>query len=657
MITYNDVVAATPNVLKRLKEYASLPEHGTVAGQAVASLFYEELNIGVLGPINDIDIFVSLNLPPEQRGVVHTGNPTRVRNNPTSVNVTGMQADMDGYSRIKFICARNNVTIFRTYQDGVRNFTLIKHNEIGDGGEQTLDVSQDVIRGFDLNLVGVGIHLDSQTPVVTPEFLDFLNRKTIEVVTCNTPTHTLIRLAKKVYSGEIVGAHCDYDHQRGMLETYLGLVHRESNTLINYAGTVLKVGEKYRKVANTYAQYLPPLKADQHNRGLYAFNPQSLRVEEVVDPIQQLMNTNVLTGQRINFLLSYTFVANFPRVYQLATQSNTQPWEMLSQAWDPANQMNDALRLNNVSAALWGRPIIDPELGLDDVEAATFVFNNTLDKAHYTHAVQSYQKLSASEKIIFHDKFDHIKHILDFIENKNDYIEGFIVANGLRGLTDIAKKISKEEVHELVDKMFELLSHNEQLKGFVTKQLYSEHFVTHSPNLFQHYEDKAALFEKLLNVGLDDIDRLDCTKKHVLALAYCNDLWRFAWDDIAQPSYACDRFLNQGQWLFEQAFDNGWGERPHHVAFIKRVLDRVDDEQIFENNSRLLCNIFVPQHYEIIRDRLLQVNRSRALSEVSNLFAHLTDVGASEDYTALCSKLVLDLNTVDLGATKSKRKM
>ena len=398
MITYDDIVAATPNVLKRLKEYAVLPDHGTVAGQAVASLFYEELNIGVSGPVNDIDIFVSLNLPPEQRGVVHTRNPKGVRSNPTSVNVTGMEADTDGYSQIKFICARNNVTIFRTYQDGMRNFTLIKHNEIGDAGEQTLDVSQDIIRGFDLNLVGVGIHLDSQTPVVTPEFLDFLNHKTIEVVTCNTPTHTLIRLAKKVYSGEVVGAQCDYDRQRGMMETYLELVHRESKTLISYAGTVLRVGEKYRNVANTYAQHLPPLKMDQYIRGLYAFNPQSLRVEDVINPIQQLMNTNVLTGERVNFLLSYTFVANFPRVYQLATQSNTQPWEMLTQAWDPANQMNDALRLNNVSAALLDRPIIDPELGLDDVEAATFVFNSTLDKAHYAQAVQSYQNLSTSEK-------------------------------------------------------------------------------------------------------------------------------------------------------------------------------------------------------------------------------------------------------------------
>lgn len=657
MISYSDVVAATPNVLKRLRDLTALPDHGTVAGQAVASLFYEELNIGASGPINDIDIFVSLNLPPEQRGVVHTGNSTRVRSNPTSVNVTGMQADMDGYSRIKFICARNNVTIFRTYQDGVRNFTLIKHNEIGDRGEQTLDVSQDIIRGFDLNLVGVGIHLESQTPVVTPEFLDFLNRKTIEVVTCNTPTHTLIRLAKKVYSGEIVGAHCDYDHQRGMLETYLELVHRESNTLINYAGTVLKVGEKYRKVANMYAQYLPPLKVDPYNRGLYAFNPQSLRVEDVVDPIQQLMNTNVLTGQRINFLLSYTFVANFPRVYQLATQSDTQSWEMLSHAWDPANQMNDALRLNSVSAALWDRPIIDQELGLDDVEAATFVFNNTLDKAHYTHAVQSYQKLSASEKIIFHDTFAHIKHVPDFIKNKNDYIEDFIVANGLQGLVDIGKKSSKSEVCELVDKMFELLADNDQFKGLVINQLPSKHFVTHSPNLFQHYQNKHALFEKLLKVRLDDIDQLDFTKTHVLALAYCNDVWRCAWDSIAHPSHAFDKFLNQGQWLFEQAFDNGWGESPHHVAFIKRALDRVDDEQIFENNSRLLRNIFVPQHYESIRQRLLQVDHSRALREVSHLFAHLTEIGASDDYTALCGKLVLDLNTVDLGATKHKRKM
>lgn len=651
MITYNDVLAATPNVIKRLKKLATFPNHGTVAGQAVASLFYDELNIGVSGPINDIDIFVSLSLPPEQRNVVHTGNFTSFPRNRTASNVTGMISESDDYSQIKFICARSNVTIFRTYQDGLRNFTLITHDECGDSGEQTLDVSQDIIRGFDLNLVGVGIHLESETPVVTPDFLEFLNHKTMKVVTCNTPTHTLIRLAKKAYSGQIVSAQCNFDEQRSMVETYLELVNRNSWMLANSGKTVLKVGEKYRAIATTYAQYLPPMKKDP-NYGLYSFNPKSLRAEPVMDSIEDVLKINGSISSKVDFLLSYTFVANFPRVYERATAPDSQRWEVIRHAWNAANEMDDGVRLHNVSSALFNTPLIDPQLGIKGVSAATFVFNNTLTSAQREHTTHLYRSFSQSEKIIFHNKFAHIKHVQEFANTKHAHIESFVLTEGLIGLAKMSADVPSTEVHALMDQMFEALPVNAPYKKRIVNHLRSEEFINLSPHLFKHYEDKNALFEKLIKIDRVNAEQLNSSKNHVLSLAYFNGLWRDSWND-AQCRLAVENFFYRRHWLFE----NGWGEQPHHLSFVDKALNTLNDDQLFKHQSAVLRNILVPQHYDVVRERLMKSDQTTVLNEISEVSRSLTHEEKEDDIGVLWSKLVLDLNTVQLGASKSRRKM
>lgn len=658
MITYNDILAATPNVLKRLRELAPLPAHGTVAGQAVASLFYEELNIGVSGPINDVDIFVSLTLPPEQRGVVHTGNHKGMKNNRTASNITSMVVDTDNYSHVKFICARSNVTIFRTYQHGLRNFTLIKHKGVGDNGEQTIDVSQDIVNGFDLNLVGVGIHLDSGKAVVSADFMAFLNHKTIQVLTCNTPTHTLIRLAKKVHSGEIVGANCNYDEQRSMLETYLTLVERNANLLVYNGGTVLAIGQKYRSIAHTYAQHLPPLK---RNSVLYTFNPQSLRAEPAITAIEQLMHTNGSTGDNANFLVAYTFVANFPTVYKLAHQPNTQRWDMLNAAWNSTTDVNDAVRLNNMSIALFNRPLIDPALGLADLDAATFFFDHNMDQQQRAHATELYQNFSASEKIIFHHHFDNIRYVHEFFDNTNAYTDEFLLRDGLVGLAKISANISAPEAHALVDKMFKLLDGNEQYTARMVNHLISEPFITQSPNLFMHYENTHNFLQKLLKIDNIDIEQLTPKHQFVVALAYFNGVWDERWNDDLQFPCALEDFFVEGHWFYQTV--GNWGAHAQHIDFVHKGLNILNESQLKNDNGIVLRNILVPQHYDVVRNRLMQIEDQTALlntlSSVSQYLEQRFGGTKQEDpsLTALWSKLILDLSTVELGATKHKRKM
>lgn len=48
------------SVLDELSRIAPIPEQGTVAGQAVASVVMKRLGLGLNAPINDVDVFLSV---------------------------------------------------------------------------------------------------------------------------------------------------------------------------------------------------------------------------------------------------------------------------------------------------------------------------------------------------------------------------------------------------------------------------------------------------------------------------------------------------------------------------------------------------------------------------------------------------------------------
>lgn len=680
MITRQDIVAATPNVLKRLQTLATLPSHGTVAGQAVASLFYEELGIGVSGPINDVDLFVSYTLPPQERAVVYTQDPNtyirKERANRTASNVNDMAAEVDDYVRIKFICARSNVTIFRTYQDGLRNFTLINHKGVGDNGEQTIDVSQDIVDGFDLNLVGVGIHLDSGKAVVTDAFMAFLNHKSIQVVTCNTPTHTLIRLAKKVHSGEIVGASCNYNGQREILETHLAVVDQERTFLTDTFGVVVDIGEKYRAIAQTYAQYLPPLtkKLENHEVTLYGFDPKFLQPSPVIKDIQKLIqSSNTLGHGSTAFLACHTFVANFPRVFALASERLNghvdYRWELLSNAVNNTIEMSDGWRLDGVNTALFDTKLIDQNLEMDNADAAVFFFKHPdLDDEQRTHIVAQYQSFNFGEKIVFHHHFSRSTDVQNFIDNKQHYIDEFLLSRGLIGLIEMAQGLSKIDIDPLVARVFSLMEQNPKFTADVSHNLHSPYFDRQSTQLFEHYsiDEKHELFCTLLkSIGID-VDHLPAirhTAVKTLGLAYCNGLWHENWmaSNLHEPmslffTHASDT---------PSYGDGEWGKHATQIAFIEKGLNILNDDQLLKDNAIVLRNILVPQHYTVVRDRLLKIPNQTELVEYMSTVAQAT-VEDTKVFPYLCkgqptgtlwSKLQLDLSTVEFGASKSKRKM
>lgn len=262
--TLSRLQALAPQVLERLGQMAPLPAHGTVAGQAVASVVWELMNLPMRGPIKDIDVFVNPGVPRPLRGrdpLPPDFDPSAVphRRTPTSSHYRNFEVATRSYDHVKFIAARLSLRILNTYQAGLLNFTLISSSKIGHGDLAHDDmVSQELVDGFDLNAVGVGINLDTGTLVASPAFLEFLESHKLAAQTCNTPAHTLIRLARKYHEGELKGVSCDYEDQRTLLELALACQQAYEEARGRKLENVRTFGERFHGEHQRLAAHLPP---------------------------------------------------------------------------------------------------------------------------------------------------------------------------------------------------------------------------------------------------------------------------------------------------------------------------------------------------------------------------------------------------------------
>ena len=159
-ITLNQLQAVAPLVLEELRSMATLPPAGTVAGQAVASLFWKALGLQMKGPVNDIDVFVNLHMPLELRGgppESSLGKGNHIERQQKTTTHWDVAADRKDYGMVAKIALRCNTEILSTYRRGLVNYTLIQSPSIPAGKiTQSDHISKSLVDGFDLNLVSVG---------------------------------------------------------------------------------------------------------------------------------------------------------------------------------------------------------------------------------------------------------------------------------------------------------------------------------------------------------------------------------------------------------------------------------------------------------------------------------------------------------------------
>lgn len=391
--------ALVPQVLQRLEQFAPLPKVGTVAGQAVASIFQELLGHPVRGPVNDIDVFVDWRVPRPLRGRADPPVPPTIGNwvQKTGRHTTGMALVVGGSMKgLPVITTRSNINIMRTYRDGLINYTLVEPTGVGsESWASSLAVSQNIVEGFDLNLVGVGINLQSHQVVATDEYIQFLRTSQLKVKTCNTPIHTLIRLANKITSGQITGVKCNFNHERALLEAAIYCQRQYMDQLEDYARKgchfVGTFGSgKYLDMFKSCSALLPPLgKVDVAGTTRSGEPSTSVTLNTLVVPppshpaIKKMVEK--LISQRFpEVLRTPAMCADFPRLFNLFSQATPSPQQsqrmemflgLLDENTDDADQNN----VHKYNCVVFGRDF-DSSLAiqndvLDSFDSALFFFN------------------------------------------------------------------------------------------------------------------------------------------------------------------------------------------------------------------------------------------------------------------------------------------
>lgn len=175
-------------VLRHLREFTALPEHGIVAGQAVASVL-DHLQGLTLAPINDVDVFRrasprGLRLPPSIIPTVYQ----------QAVSLASPEQDyaaLDGFLR-----RMRSYRVSTVSRDGLLNFV---NCDIPYQGPLATLTAGRVIQSFDLNCVRVAVDLALGELVWDRHFEHFLKHRHIEVCAVHTPWHTFIRALKKYH--------------------------------------------------------------------------------------------------------------------------------------------------------------------------------------------------------------------------------------------------------------------------------------------------------------------------------------------------------------------------------------------------------------------------------------------------------------------------
>lgn len=242
-------------ILTILSNYCNvIPKSGFMAGGAVANsifdLFWGEKDY----PINDIDIFYvteRASTPYFEWDTVHT--PMR----SDSLTING-----DGYNVTKCVFDSNvKYKVLTTKRDGILNF--IEISSIGD----TNRGYDYILKGFDLNCCQVGINLETSELIYTKEFEQLLMTKQLDVTSFYTPSHTAIRIFKKI---DELGLYCNVDKCMEILSQPLNYNNYLNVKLFGFSIYFsTKYKELYMKYYRELSKYFTMVKFFDHKKELW----------------------------------------------------------------------------------------------------------------------------------------------------------------------------------------------------------------------------------------------------------------------------------------------------------------------------------------------------------------------------------------------------
>lgn len=222
-------------ILNDLSSYADIPSFGFLAGGAVANTLMK-FQWGGEYPINDLDIFVEENSKYKNTISSVLKEPkqifTPIRSKDLVYEITGGE----GYITTRMNYDNGSTyRILNTERDGIFNY--IEISRVGDR-DNRYDYEY-LLKGFDFNCCQVGIDLRKKQIFYTEEFKNFLETKQLEVTAIYTPSHTAIRLFKKI---EELGVYCNVDECMELLSQPLILENYKYSSREKFS---TYFGEKY----------------------------------------------------------------------------------------------------------------------------------------------------------------------------------------------------------------------------------------------------------------------------------------------------------------------------------------------------------------------------------------------------------------------------
>lgn len=211
-----------------------------MAGGAVASLVLSEAWGGNF-PVNDLDVFLI--------------DSEKTEPPATPVRVTGIALDdlveedeYQGWYKVR----NSGYQVVNSARTDLINTVSVRML----GNEQSvLAAYRFILQGFDLNCCQIGIDLESDKLIWTPQFETFAATGQLKVTHLATPYHTAIRLAKK--QGEL-NCYCDLKTELSLLATYVDMVSALGRSNRNNVMYSRFFGKKYHDTYLYHKNSLEP---------------------------------------------------------------------------------------------------------------------------------------------------------------------------------------------------------------------------------------------------------------------------------------------------------------------------------------------------------------------------------------------------------------
>tara|TARA_B100000809_G_C15139006_1_gene532058 strand:+ start:3857 stop:5677 length:1821 start_codon:yes stop_codon:yes gene_type:complete len=209
--------------LRLIERFSLLPNKGVIAGQAVAEVYYREMNLPYESRMKDLDHFTEVH---------HFIDNVKTAFKRTEVDdVAIFSSSFSSEPHVDFV-TKGSYSIIHCSTTNDINTIAVRY----DVKDQFNAIN--ILNGFDLNCAAIALDMETQEVIIHPSFFEFCTTGELKLISTHTPASSLIRLINK--STQIKGVNKNLNYQIELLKLALNL--RLSDDKVFHQGTGVTVG-------------------------------------------------------------------------------------------------------------------------------------------------------------------------------------------------------------------------------------------------------------------------------------------------------------------------------------------------------------------------------------------------------------------------------